>query len=165
MTSSAVPQSTTKISIDDPISTFKFLVKHLHIFTPLYLIDLNMVGVVSLSLFDRNLDIGDEAILSALWERYQSVSEKAEIQKAFHIFLKQFFVLTNMVSLSLLLLLDTDMFGGRLPRDIYLQGLTMLIVVFNKTDLQYLEGISEDDKKLVEEMKSEAMKTLVVDGQ
>ncbi|XP_023750494.1 BEACH domain-containing protein B isoform X2 [Lactuca sativa] len=38
-------------------------------------------------------DIGDEAILSALWERYQSVSEKAEIHKAFHIFLKQFFVI------------------------------------------------------------------------
>ncbi|XP_023762644.1 nucleolar GTP-binding protein 1 [Lactuca sativa] len=40
-----------------------------------------------------------------------------------------------------------------------------LIIVCNKTDLQSLEGISEDDKKLVEEMKSEAMKTLVVDGQ
>ncbi|KAI3516324.1 hypothetical protein L1887_15238 [Cichorium endivia] len=40
-----------------------------------------------------------------------------------------------------------------------------LIIVCNKTDLQSLEGISEDDKKLVEEMKSEAMKTLVTDGQ
>ncbi|CAH1431381.1 unnamed protein product [Lactuca virosa] len=37
----------------------------------------------------------------------------------------------------------------QLPRDIYLRGLTVLIVVFNKTDLKSLEGISEDDKKLV----------------
>ncbi|KAL4572830.1 hypothetical protein LXL04_019616 [Taraxacum kok-saghyz] len=39
-----------------------------------------------------------------------------------------------------------------------------LIIVCNKTDLQSLEGISEDDKKLVEEMKSEAMKTLIGQG-
>ncbi|KAL4566093.1 hypothetical protein LXL04_030203 [Taraxacum kok-saghyz] len=38
-------------------------------------------------------DIGDEAILSALWERYESVSEKAERHTAFHIFLKQFLVI------------------------------------------------------------------------
>ncbi|KAL6134926.1 hypothetical protein ACLB2K_067154 [Fragaria x ananassa] len=34
-----------------------------------------------------------------------------------------------------------------------------LIIVCNKTDLQPLEGISEEDMKLVTEMKSEAMKT------
>lgn len=39
-----------------------------------------------------------------------------------------------------------------------------LIIVCNKTDLQSLEGITEDDKKLVEEMKAEAMKTLVGQG-
>nr|XP_043606011.1 nucleolar GTP-binding protein 1-like [Erigeron canadensis] len=39
-----------------------------------------------------------------------------------------------------------------------------LIIVCNKTDLQSLEGISEDDKKLVEEMKSEALKTLIGQG-
>ncbi|XP_071692079.1 nucleolar GTP-binding protein 1 [Rutidosis leptorrhynchoides] len=39
-----------------------------------------------------------------------------------------------------------------------------LIIVCNKTDLQSLEGISEDDKKLVDEMKSEAVKTLVGQG-
>ncbi|KAI3717433.1 hypothetical protein L1987_69043 [Smallanthus sonchifolius] len=39
-----------------------------------------------------------------------------------------------------------------------------LIIVCNKTDLQSLEGISEDDKNLVEEMKSEAMKTLIGQG-
>lgn len=37
-------------------------------------------------------EIGDEAILSALWERYQSLSEKAERQKGFYIFLRQFLV-------------------------------------------------------------------------
>ncbi|PIA58763.1 hypothetical protein AQUCO_00500598v1 [Aquilegia coerulea] len=36
-----------------------------------------------------------------------------------------------------------------------------LIIVCNKTDLQPLEGLSEDDMKLVMEMKSEAMKTVV----
>ncbi|BFG19841.1 hypothetical protein CerSpe_061150 [Prunus speciosa] len=36
-----------------------------------------------------------------------------------------------------------------------------LIIVCNKTDLQPLEGISEEDMKLVMEMKSEAMKTLI----
>ncbi|GKA12223.1 putative nucleotidyltransferase, ribonuclease H [Tanacetum coccineum] len=36
-----------------------------------------------------------------------------------------------------------------------------LIIVCNKTDLQSLEGMIEDDKKLVEEMKSEALKTLI----
>ncbi|PWA87514.1 GTP binding domain-containing protein [Artemisia annua] len=39
-----------------------------------------------------------------------------------------------------------------------------LIIVCNKTDLQSLEGIPEDDKKLVEEMKSEALKTLIGQG-
>ncbi|GJX29122.1 nucleolar GTP-binding protein 1, partial [Tanacetum coccineum] len=39
-----------------------------------------------------------------------------------------------------------------------------LIIVCNKTDLQSLEGIAEDDKKLVEEMKSEALKTLIGQG-
>nr|GEU31048.1 nucleolar GTP-binding protein 1-like [Tanacetum cinerariifolium] len=34
----------------------------------------------------------------------------------------------------------------------------------NKTDLQLLEGIAEDDKKLVEEMKLEALKTLIDQG-
>lgn len=38
-------------------------------------------------------DIGDEAILSTLWERYESSSDKAERQKAFYIFLKQFLVI------------------------------------------------------------------------
>ncbi|CAL8998109.1 unnamed protein product [Prunus brigantina] len=36
-----------------------------------------------------------------------------------------------------------------------------LIIVCNKTDLQPLEGISEEDMKLVMEMKSEAMKTVI----
>lgn len=39
-----------------------------------------------------------------------------------------------------------------------------LIVVCNKTDLQPLEGISEEDMKLVKEMKAEALKTLVGQG-
>ncbi|CAM8972911.1 unnamed protein product [Rhodiola kirilowii] len=39
-----------------------------------------------------------------------------------------------------------------------------LIIVCNKTDLQPLDGISEEDKKLVAEMKDEAMKTLVGQG-
>ncbi|CAB4267813.1 unnamed protein product [Prunus armeniaca] len=36
-----------------------------------------------------------------------------------------------------------------------------LIIVCNKTDLQPLQGISEEDMKLVMEMKSEAMKTVI----
>ncbi|GAV64986.1 NOG1 domain-containing protein/NOGCT domain-containing protein, partial [Cephalotus follicularis] len=39
-----------------------------------------------------------------------------------------------------------------------------LIIVCNKTDLQPLDGISDEDKKLVNEMKSEAMKTLIGQG-
>ena len=39
-----------------------------------------------------------------------------------------------------------------------------LIIVCNKTDLQPLEGISEEDMKLVTEMKSEAMKTVLGEG-
>ncbi|GMN26355.1 hypothetical protein TIFTF001_001273 [Ficus carica] len=39
-----------------------------------------------------------------------------------------------------------------------------LTIVCNKTDLQPLEGISEEDKKLVMEMKSEAMKTVIGQG-
>ncbi|KAF2317747.1 hypothetical protein GH714_039745 [Hevea brasiliensis] len=39
-----------------------------------------------------------------------------------------------------------------------------LIIVCNKTDLQPLEGISEEDKKLVMEMKAEAMKTVIGQG-
>ncbi|XP_073302803.1 nucleolar GTP-binding protein 1-like [Primulina huaijiensis] len=39
-----------------------------------------------------------------------------------------------------------------------------LIIVCNKTDLQPIEGISEDDKKLVMEMKAEAMKTVMGQG-
>ncbi|KAF5748752.1 Nucleolar GTP-binding protein 1 [Tripterygium wilfordii] len=39
-----------------------------------------------------------------------------------------------------------------------------LIIVCNKTDLLPLEGISEEDMKLVMEMKAEAMKTLVGQG-
>ncbi|XP_068325934.1 nucleolar GTP-binding protein 1-like [Pyrus communis] len=39
-----------------------------------------------------------------------------------------------------------------------------LIIVCNKTDLQPLDGISEEDKKLVAEMKSEAMKTVIGQG-
>ncbi|KAA8533100.1 hypothetical protein F0562_033367 [Nyssa sinensis] len=39
-----------------------------------------------------------------------------------------------------------------------------LIIVCNKTDLQPLDGISEDDKKLVMEMKAEAMKTVIGQG-
>ncbi|KAK1406699.1 hypothetical protein QVD17_38307 [Tagetes erecta] len=38
-------------------------------------------------------DIGDEAILAALWQRYQNAPEKVDRQKAFHIFLKQFLVI------------------------------------------------------------------------
>lgn len=39
-----------------------------------------------------------------------------------------------------------------------------LIIVCNKTDLQPLEGISGEDMKLVMEMKSQAMKTLIGQG-
>ncbi|KAM7493332.1 hypothetical protein LguiB_027941 [Lonicera macranthoides] len=39
-----------------------------------------------------------------------------------------------------------------------------LIIVCNKTDLQPLDGISEEDKRLVEEMKSEALKTVIGQG-
>ncbi|KAM5584543.1 nucleolar GTP-binding protein 1-like [Rosa sericea] len=39
-----------------------------------------------------------------------------------------------------------------------------LIIVCNKTDLQPLEGISEEDRKLVTEMKAEAMKTVIGQG-
>ncbi|XP_047075477.1 nucleolar GTP-binding protein 1-like [Lolium rigidum] len=39
-----------------------------------------------------------------------------------------------------------------------------LVIVCNKTDLQPLEGLSEEDMKLVMEMKSEAMKTLPQSG-
>ncbi|GFP96166.1 nucleolar GTP-binding protein 1 [Phtheirospermum japonicum] len=39
-----------------------------------------------------------------------------------------------------------------------------LIIVCNKTDLQQLDGISEEDKKLVEEMKAEATKTVIGQG-
>ncbi|PIN13153.1 GTP-binding protein CRFG/NOG1 (ODN superfamily) [Handroanthus impetiginosus] len=39
-----------------------------------------------------------------------------------------------------------------------------LIIVCNKTDLQPLEGISEDDMKSVMEMKAEAMKTVIAEG-
>jgi nucleolar GTP-binding protein len=34
-----------------------------------------------------------------------------------------------------------------------------LVIVCNKTDLQPIEGLSEEDMKLVMEMKSEAVKT------
>ncbi|KAK7341638.1 hypothetical protein VNO80_24575 [Phaseolus coccineus] len=39
-----------------------------------------------------------------------------------------------------------------------------LIIVCNKTDLQPLDGLSEEDMKLVMEMKAEAMKTIVGQG-
>ncbi|KAM7272994.1 hypothetical protein ACFE04_027658 [Oxalis oulophora] len=39
-----------------------------------------------------------------------------------------------------------------------------LIIVCNKTDLQPLDSISDEDKKLVAEMKSEAMKTVLAQG-
>ncbi|KAG5597159.1 hypothetical protein H5410_038391 [Solanum commersonii] len=39
-----------------------------------------------------------------------------------------------------------------------------LMIVCNKTDLQPLDGISEEDKKLVTEMKDEAMKTVIGQG-
>ncbi|KAK9005567.1 hypothetical protein V6N11_042995 [Hibiscus sabdariffa] len=39
-----------------------------------------------------------------------------------------------------------------------------LIIVCNKTDLQPLDGISEEDRKLVIEMKTEAMKTVIGQG-
>ncbi|XP_059655999.1 nucleolar GTP-binding protein 1-like [Cornus florida] len=39
-----------------------------------------------------------------------------------------------------------------------------LIIVCNKTDLQPLDGISEEDMKLVVEMKSEALKTVMGQG-
>jgi nucleolar GTP-binding protein len=39
-----------------------------------------------------------------------------------------------------------------------------LVIVCNKTDLQPLEGLSEDDMKLVMEMKAEAMKTIAQAG-
>ncbi|KAH7849592.1 hypothetical protein Vadar_020109 [Vaccinium darrowii] len=41
----------------------------------------------------RFSDIGDEAILSALWGRYESAFDKAEKRKLFYIFLKQFLVI------------------------------------------------------------------------
>ncbi|XVF41461.1 hypothetical protein PTKIN_Ptkin01aG0281800 [Pterospermum kingtungense] len=39
-----------------------------------------------------------------------------------------------------------------------------LIIVCNKTDLQPLDGISEEDRKLVMEMKAEALKTVIGQG-
>uniref|UniRef100_A0A803Q5J9 Nucleolar GTP-binding protein 1 n=1 Tax=Cannabis sativa TaxID=3483 RepID=A0A803Q5J9_CANSA len=39
-----------------------------------------------------------------------------------------------------------------------------LVIVCNKTDLQPLDGISEEDKKLVMEMKAEALKTVLGQG-
>ncbi|CAH9110987.1 unnamed protein product [Cuscuta europaea] len=39
-----------------------------------------------------------------------------------------------------------------------------LVIVCNKTDLQPLDGISEEDKKLVMQMKEEAMKTVIGQG-
>ncbi|MFQ6624146.1 hypothetical protein Gotur_004162 [Gossypium turneri] len=39
-----------------------------------------------------------------------------------------------------------------------------LIIVCNKTDLQPLDGISEEDRKLIMEMKAEAMKTVIGQG-
>ncbi|GAB4855746.1 hypothetical protein Ancab_024390 [Ancistrocladus abbreviatus] len=39
-----------------------------------------------------------------------------------------------------------------------------LIIICNKTDLQSLDGISEEDKKLVMEMKAEALKTVTGQG-
>ncbi|XP_022131730.1 nucleolar GTP-binding protein 1-like [Momordica charantia] len=39
-----------------------------------------------------------------------------------------------------------------------------LIIVCNKTDLQPLDGLSEEDMKLVKEMKAEAMKTVMGQG-
>ncbi|OVA00493.1 GTP binding domain [Macleaya cordata] len=39
-----------------------------------------------------------------------------------------------------------------------------LIIVCNKTDLQPLDGLSEEDMKLVMEMKTEAMKTVIGEG-
>ncbi|VFQ63928.1 unnamed protein product [Cuscuta campestris] len=39
-----------------------------------------------------------------------------------------------------------------------------LVIVCNKTDLQPLEGISEEDKRLVMQMKEEAMKTVIGQG-
>ncbi|CAH9092617.1 unnamed protein product [Cuscuta epithymum] len=39
-----------------------------------------------------------------------------------------------------------------------------LVIVCNKTDLQPLEGISEEDRKLVMEIKEEAMKTVIGQG-
>ncbi|KAF8406489.1 hypothetical protein HHK36_008578 [Tetracentron sinense] len=39
-----------------------------------------------------------------------------------------------------------------------------LIIVCNKTDLQPLDGLSEEDMKLVMEMKAEAMKTVIGQG-
>ncbi|MBA0784569.1 hypothetical protein Gotri_025738, partial [Gossypium trilobum] len=39
-----------------------------------------------------------------------------------------------------------------------------LIIVCNKTDLQPLDGISEEDRKLVMEMKAEAMNTVIGQG-
>ena len=39
-----------------------------------------------------------------------------------------------------------------------------LIIVCNKADLQSLEGISEEERKLVMEMKAEAMKTVIGQG-
>lgn len=39
-----------------------------------------------------------------------------------------------------------------------------LVIVCNKTDLQPMEGLSEEDKKLIMEMKAEAMKTVIGQG-
>nr|GMC50533.1 BEACH domain-containing protein lvsC-like isoform X1 [Ipomoea batatas] len=40
----------------------------------------------------RFSESGDEAILSALWARYENVSDKMEKKRSFQIFLKQFLV-------------------------------------------------------------------------
>lgn len=40
-------------------------------------------------------EIGDEAVLNTLWERYESAVDKAEKRKTFHVFLQQFLMVFN----------------------------------------------------------------------
>lgn len=40
----------------------------------------------------RFSEVGDEAILNALWERYENAVDKVEKKKSFHVFLKQFLI-------------------------------------------------------------------------
>ncbi|KAJ0086384.1 hypothetical protein Patl1_08677 [Pistacia atlantica] len=40
----------------------------------------------------RYSEVGDQAVLNTLWERYESITDKVEKRKLFHVFLKQFLI-------------------------------------------------------------------------